>query len=93
MGVVEHEALSEEARAAIREAFARGAAEQHFWDEHWSKLLEQYEGQFVAVSAGQVVAHDPTLDGLLKALKEKHLEPPEHSSVRFIRPPNEILML
>jgi hypothetical protein len=59
----------------IRGALAAADEEDAFWREHYNDYLEQYPEQFVAVSAGKVVATDSDLKQLLRILDKKGLEP------------------
>ncbi len=59
----------------LGEAWAAAEAEDAFWREHYSQLLEQFPDQFVAVHDGHVVATSTDLQGLLQSLDERQLEP------------------
>ena len=67
----------------IHKAWEAAAAEDAFWREHYSRLLEQYHDQFVAVHDGHVVATSPDLQQLLRSLDERRLEP-RQVWVRFV---------
>ena len=59
-----------------RAAWAAAEAEDAFWREHYSDLLEQYPDQFVAVAKAdeRVVAANPDLDRLISMVKKKGLD-------------------
>ena len=64
-------------------AWEAAEAEDAFRHEHYSRLLEQYPDQFVAVHDGHVVATSPDLQQLLRSLDERRLEP-RQVWVRFV---------
>jgi hypothetical protein len=47
------------------------------------RLIDKYPQQWVAVYSGEVKAHAPTIEGVLKELAEKGI-PKERAIVRFI---------
>ena len=58
-----------------REALDAAEREQGFWRDHYSRLLQQYPDQFVAVRDGAVVATNPDLQRLLESLEHQSIEP------------------
>lgn len=47
------------------------------------RLIDDYRQQWVAILGGEVVAHDDSLDGVLKAIDERHV-PRSRVLVRFV---------
>jgi len=75
-----------------REAWNAAEAEQDFWREHYAQLLQQYPDRFVAVRAGEVIAANPELQGLLESLTHQGIEPTQ-VWVRFLATDPRRLML
>ncbi len=67
----------------VHEAWQAAEAEDAFWREHYSRLLEQFPDQFVAVHDGRVVATSTDLQDILRALDERGLDP-RKVWVRFV---------
>ena len=64
-------------------AWEAAEVEDAFWRDHYSRFLEQFPDQFVAVHDSQVVATSPDLQELLRQLDGRRLEP-RQVWVRFV---------
>jgi len=63
------------------------------WFQHNSqKLIENYEGNFIAIKLKEIVAFAPNIDILFKKLKDKHVNETE-VLIEFISPKGQITIL
>jgi hypothetical protein len=59
------------------EAWKHGEEHREYWLKNHKRLARQYPAQYVAVKAGQVVAHSPSLHALVGFLEGRGLDPRE----------------
>ena len=58
----------------------RAFAQDHVWvDKNRARLIEQYDGQWIAVRDRKVIANDPSVNALISKLDD-----PQHTCIEFI---------
>lgn len=79
-------------RATLDTAWQRAQERRTFWDAHRAELTRAYPDEFVAVSNGDVVAHDPDLMSLVQQLRASGREVTD-MSIEFMATDRHKLLL
>lgn len=57
------------------ELLNRAEQELDWFEANFDRLIEKYDGKFVAISGGGIIASSGTIDGLIAALKKAGVDP------------------
>ncbi len=74
------------------EALVNFEKDNKWLQEHYTEIQDRYEGKFVAVENGNIIASDRNLEDLLRKLRENGKDP-AMLLVEFVRRKGEILVL
>jgi hypothetical protein len=71
-------------RDISQDSFTRFANDMDWIEAHYDELRALYPDQYVAVVNGNVVAHDPTISGVLAQLRPVYGAATSELAIKFI---------